>query len=120
MAVRRATRLAESLAASRLQNEIGSRAATEIDSEIERVNTELETLRAKKPGAIVAALIEAASGLRSDYATATFAARDCMVALAALERATGVERHARVVGTLPDFNWTNQVGDQAVAAPEPA
>jgi hypothetical protein len=116
----RATRLAESLAASRLQNEIGSKASAELDSEIDHLAAELETLRSERPAHIRAVLIESAAGLRADYASAIDSARDSMVALAALERATGVERHGRIVGSLPDFAWTNQVGDRSVSAPEPA
>ena len=116
----RATKIAESLAASRLQNEIGTKAARELDGEIARLEADLGELHAQKPAAIRNVLIEAAAGLRADYASAIDSARDAMTALAALERATGVERHGRIVGELPDFNWHNQIGEQAVTASEPA
>jgi hypothetical protein len=116
----RATKIAASLAASQLQHQVGAKAAAELDSEIAILEADIEALRAKKPAAIRNVLLESAAGLRADYASAIDAARDSMVALAALERATGVERHGRVVGQLPDFNWHGQIGEQAVTAPEPA
>ena len=88
MAAPARTRLAESLAASRLQNEIGAKAAAELDSEIERLTADLESLRSEKPSAIRAVLLEFAAGFRSDMLTAIDQLREAAVVLAALDKIT--------------------------------
>jgi chaperonin cofactor prefoldin len=113
----RATRIAESLAASRLQNEIGSKAAAELDAEIERLEAELESLRSQKAAAVKAVLVESAEGLLNDLATAVSQLRDTMTALAALDRITARSNGewspnaSRVAVRLPAIGG---LGEQAV------
>jgi hypothetical protein len=62
----RATKISESLAASRLQTQIGDKAASELDAEIAHLEVELGELRAEKPHHVKAVLVEVAAGYRSD------------------------------------------------------
>jgi hypothetical protein len=86
----RATRISESLAASRLQATIGARAASEIDAEIEKLKAELAALCAEKPAAINAVLVESAQGYRSDLASVVDDLRQVLSILAALDAITAV------------------------------
>jgi hypothetical protein len=114
----RATKIAESLAASRLQNEIGQKAAVELDADTERLQTELDHLKARRPQLVAEAVREAAQGLFEDYDAALDELRALMVQLRGLEVFLGVERiPARTVATLPDFRFADGLPEQAIAAP---
>jgi hypothetical protein len=118
----RATRISESLAASRLQKNIGDRAAVELDAEIEKLKVELEALHAEKPAAIHAVLVEAASGYRADLASIADDLRQTLSILAALDAITLAPTgdwvpQRRVVVELPNVGGQ---AAQAVVAPHSA
>jgi hypothetical protein len=95
----RAVKIAESLAASQLQHSVGAKAAAEIDSQIERLESEIAEARGLKDAAIRNVLIEASAG-GLDRVTA---------------KSTGEwEPNRRVVVTIPSVGG---VPEQVVAAP---
>jgi hypothetical protein len=84
----KASRIADSIQASRLQIEIGDRAATEIDSEIERLKVELDVLRAEKQHHVKAVLVEVAAGYRSDVNAIVDDLRQMLTVLGSLDKLT--------------------------------
>jgi hypothetical protein len=115
----RATKIAESLAASRLQHTIGQRAKGEIESEIERLEAERDSLLARKPDAIAQAMREAAAGILADDDSIVDHLREVMVQLRGLEVALNVERlPTRTVATLPDFRFVDGLPEMAIPAPK--
>jgi hypothetical protein len=118
----RATRISESLAASRLQKTIGDRAAVELDAEISSLTVELETLHAQKPAAIHACMVESAQGYRADLASIADDLRQTLSILAALDAITSAPSgdwvpQRRVVVELPNVGG---MAAQAVVAPHSA
>jgi archaellum component FlaC len=118
----RARRLAESLAASRLQNEIGSKAAVELDAEIERLSAELEALRAEKPSLVRAVLVEVASCYRDDLNAIADELRQVLSTLGGLDKFTSAPTgdwvpNRRVVVTIPSVGG---VPETVIVAPNSA
>jgi hypothetical protein len=118
----RATRISESLAASRLQKNIGDRAAVELDAEIEKLKVELEALHAQKPAAIHAVMVESAQGYRADLASIADDLRQTLSILAALDAITSAPSgdwvpQRRIVVELPSIGGQ---AAQAVVAPHSA
>jgi hypothetical protein len=115
----RASKIEESLAASRLQISIGEKAAVEIDSEIERLKADLEALHAEKPAAIHAVMVEVASGYRSDLRDLASEMRGLITVLVALDQITAEPNGEfapgrRVVVEIPSVGG---MAAQTVAAP---
>jgi hypothetical protein len=115
----KASRIAEGLAASSLQHEIATKTAGELDSEIERLEAELEALRAQKPAAIHAVMVEVASGYRSDLRDLASEMRGLITVLVALDQITAEPNGEfapgrRVVVEIPSVGG---MAAQTVAAP---
>jgi hypothetical protein len=118
----RATKIAESLAASRLQIAIGDKAAVELDSEIARLGAELDALRAQKPAHIRSVMIEAAAGYRSDLTEIADDLRQVLAILGALDKLTAAPTgefspDRRIVVQLPAIGG---LAEQVVVAPHSA
>jgi hypothetical protein len=82
----RATKIAESLAASDLQHQIGAKAAVELDGSIDELETALAELRSQRHARIRDVLLEVADAWRADLAIAADDMRQALVALAGLDR----------------------------------
>jgi hypothetical protein len=118
----RASRIAEGLAASRLQHEIATKTAGDLDSEIERLKVELQSLHEQKPAAIHAVMVEVASGYRADLASIADDLRQTLSILAALDEITLAPTgdwspQRRIVVELPNIGGQ---AAQAVVAPHSA
>jgi hypothetical protein len=84
----RALNLVASLSESGLQRQVGEKALAEIEAEIAVFKRELSDMRARKPDAVRAVLIEASAGFREDLANAIDDLRQSLTILAALDRVT--------------------------------
>jgi hypothetical protein len=115
----RATKISESLAASRLQKTIGDRAATELDAEISRLKAELEALHAEKPHHVKAVLIEVAAGYRSDLKDIASEMRGLLTILSALDRLTASQTGDFVPGrrVVVEIPAVGGMAPQTVATP---
>jgi hypothetical protein len=115
----RATKIAESLAASRLQIAIGDKAASELDAEIERLTGDLEALQAQKPAHIRAVLVEVAAGYRSDLQDIASEMRGLLTVLSALDQLTAAPNGDFVPGRRVTVELPSVGGmvAQTIAAP---
>jgi hypothetical protein len=115
----RASRIAEGLAASRLQHEIATKTAGELDAEVERLTVELEALRAEKPQHVKAVLVEVASGYRSDLRDIADEMRGLLTTLGALDQLTAEPTGEFVPGRriVVEIPAIGGMAAQTVAAP---
>jgi hypothetical protein len=115
----KASRIADSIQASRLQIEIGDRAATELDAEIARLKAELDALHAEKPAAIHAVMIEVASGYRSDLRDLASEMQQVLTTLVALDQITAAPTGDFVPGRriVVEIPAVGGLAAQTVAAP---
>jgi hypothetical protein len=115
----RATKISESIVASRLQIEIGDRAASELDAEIARLKVELEALHAEKPHHVKAVLVEVASGYRSDLQDIASEMRGLLTILSALDRLTASQTGDFVPGrrVVVEIPAVGGMAPQTVATP---
>jgi hypothetical protein len=80
--------LVASLAESRVQHEVGAKALAEIGVEAQQIERDVADLKARRPDAVRAAMIEASDGFRADLLIAIDDLRQVMTILAALDRIT--------------------------------
>jgi hypothetical protein len=115
----RAHTAAARLGGSAVENAVAETALVSVNREIERLEAHLESLTARKAGLVLAAARESATGLFDDYAILADRLRETMVQLRGLERLLGVQRHGRMIATIPDFHWAEGLPETVVVAGQP-
>jgi hypothetical protein len=116
----RAMNLVAVLSESGLQRQVGEKALNEIEAEIAVFEREVADLKARRPDALRAVLLESAGGFRSDLLTAVNHLREAMTTLAALDRLTertdgSYSPNDRIVIEIPAIG---SLPPQAVVSPE--
>jgi hypothetical protein len=116
----RALNLMASLSESGLQRQVGEKALSAIEAEIAVADREVADLKARRPDAVHAVLLESAGGFRTDLLTAIDHLREAMTTLAALDRVTSItdgsyRPNDRVVVEIPAFG---SLPAQVVISPE--